>query len=67
MTCIQATIDKSSLNGIQNPTIINDHFDSIDNYVNLRCQQTVLFMVSSQTRKSEFRVFSIVHLNIYNF
>ena len=23
--------------------------------------------VSSQSRKSEFRVFSIVHLNIYNF
>ena len=25
------------------------------------------FKLSSQSRKSEFRVFSIVHLNIYNF
>ena len=29
--------------------------------------QTVSFKVSSQSRKSEFKVFSIVHLNIYNF
>ena len=31
------------------------------------CTVIALLKVSSQSRKSEFRVFSIVHLNIYNF
>ena len=30
-------------------------------------ERPILFKVSSQSRKSEFRVFSIAHLNMYNF
>ena len=44
---------------------LSDGVVSGDSYFSVMLCQCLVIKVSSQSRKSEFRLFSIVHLNIY--